>query len=229
MSDSSDNYSAADPDEQDNIFLAWWRAPREDQWANRVEFCGWFLVVFSLLSQLSYYSPGYNFGLGLFALYCEYSRNRKAVFTFTALLPFSLVVDVAIAATYGGDVSDSYYREGASAGGAHNFGLGLLVLNMMVKVVTLACACRLHRKLRARSGAGPRSGDRQRGRWGFGSRGGEWSSRAGSAASSVSNPLVVRDRRGLDTSSVGDRAWRRSDAVELQRLHEATAEAQAGY
>eukprot|EP00941_MAST-03F_sp_MAST-3F-sp1_P000220 g220.t1 len=131
----------------ENPFLVWYRATGEDVWASRVEACGWIQLLFALLSQLSYFSPGYNCGIALCGIYCEFSRKRKVVFTYIVILVFSICIDIVISGTYGPNVSESYTKEGASAGGAHNFGLGLLVLLIFVKIWTTVCTLRLLRHL----------------------------------------------------------------------------------
>ena len=104
------------------------------RWLEKLSFLH---LLLSIVASLSYLTPGYNVGLGVWALFAAAHPTPRLLLTFTVFLLVSVVLDVAWIACYIVPIFRSISHGITATGNIYQLGLALVAANAALKLVTL--------------------------------------------------------------------------------------------
>jgi hypothetical protein len=94
-------------------------------------------LLLSIVASLSYLTPGYNVGLGVWALFAAAHPTPRLLLTFDVFLLISIVLDVTWLACYIVPIFRSISHGITATGNIYHLGMALVVANSLLKLATL--------------------------------------------------------------------------------------------
>lgn len=94
-------------------------------------------LLLSIVASLSYLTPGYNVGLGVWALFAAAHPTPRLLLTFDVFMLISIVLDVAWLACYISPIFRSISLGITATGNIYHLGVALVVTNSLLKLATL--------------------------------------------------------------------------------------------